>query len=78
MEQEEIYRYLARSFPVWERLNAREQAGLAEHLSLIHIWDFVAIEQSMKQINDSINNTLSQISMAVDQMCIRDRFGPQC
>ena len=30
--------------------------------------DFVAIQQSMKQINDSINNTLPQISMAVDQV----------
>lgn len=36
MEQEEIYRYLARSFPVWERLNAREQAGLAEHTAQVH------------------------------------------
>ena len=36
MDQEEIYRYLARSFPVWERLNAREQAGLAEHTAQVH------------------------------------------
>ncbi|WP_195463188.1 methyl-accepting chemotaxis protein [Anaerotruncus colihominis] len=49
-------------------LDEMAQGNFTMEMTRQYQGDFVAIQQSMKQINDSINNTLSQISMAVDQV----------